>query len=58
MLSFLDNTLRRSIIDDPGGDALDSVLAAYTVWKALRNPTFPFPKGWKKAYALEGYVYT
>ena len=53
-----DDTLRRSILGDPGGDAVDSVLAAYTVWKALRNPTFPFPKGWKKAYALEGYVYT
>jgi hypothetical protein len=53
-----DDILRRSIIADPGGDALDSVLAAYTVWKALRNPTFPFPKGWEKAYALEGYVYT
>jgi hypothetical protein len=50
--------LSRLIIADPGGDAIDSVLAAYTVWKALRNPTFPFPTGWKKAYALEGYVYT
>lgn len=49
--------LSRLIIDDPGGDALDSVLAAYTVWKALLNPTFPFPKGWKKEYGLEGYVY-
>jgi hypothetical protein len=48
----------RLIIDDPGGDAIDSVLAAYTVWKALLNPTFPFPTGWKKEYALEGYVYT
>lgn len=53
-----NDDLSRLIIDDPGGDAIDSVLAAYTVWKALLNPTFPFPKGWKKEYALEGYVYT
>jgi hypothetical protein len=53
-----DAGLMRLIINDPGGDAIDSVLAAYTVGKALLNPTFPFPKGWKKEYALEGYVYT
>jgi hypothetical protein len=52
------NALSRLIINDPGGDAIDSVLAAYAVWKALLNPTFPYPKGWKKEYALEGYVYT
>jgi len=50
--------LRRMIIADAGGDALDSVIAAYTVGKSLLNPTFPFPPGWEKAYALEGYVYT
>lgn len=50
--------LRRMIIADASGDALDSVIAAYTVGKSLLNPTFPFPPGWKKAYALEGYVYT
>jgi hypothetical protein len=50
--------LQRVIIADAGGDALDSVIAAYTVGKSLLNPTFPFPQGWKKEYALEGYVYT
>jgi hypothetical protein len=49
--------LDRLITSDPGGDAIDSVLAAYSVWKAIDNPTFPFPKGWKKEYALEGYIY-
>jgi hypothetical protein len=50
--------LRRLILKDSGGDALDSVIAAYAVAQALLNPTFPFPPGWKKEYALEGYVYT
>ena len=50
--------LRRLILKDAGGDALDSVIAAYTVAKSLLNPTFPFPPGWKPEYALEGYVYT
>ena len=50
--------LSRLICADPAGDALDSVIAAYAVSNSLLNPTFPFPPGWKKEYALEGYVYT
>ncbi|MFA5110526.1 MAG: hypothetical protein WC443_03880 [Desulfobaccales bacterium] len=49
--------LSRVIVADTEGDALDSVIAAYTVGKSLFNPTFPFPPGWKREYALEGYVY-
>ena len=49
--------LRRLILEDTEGDALDSVIAAYGVGKALLNPTFPFPPGWKRDYAIEGYVY-
>jgi hypothetical protein len=53
-----DKQLGRLILNDAAGDALDSVIAAYAVSKALNNPTFPFPPGWKKEYGLEGYVYT
>ncbi|MGB8991211.1 MAG: hypothetical protein WCD80_04065 [Desulfobaccales bacterium] len=53
-----NHKLRRLILKDAGGDALDSVIAAYAVAKSLLNPTFPFPPGWKQEYALEGYVYT
>jgi hypothetical protein len=49
--------LNRVILEDTEGDALDSVIAAFTVGKALLNPTFPFPAGWKREYAIEGYVY-
>jgi hypothetical protein len=50
--------LRRVILDDTAGDALDSVIAAYSASQALFNPTFPFPPGWKRDYAIEGYVYS
>jgi hypothetical protein len=50
--------LKRSILADTEGDALDSVIAVYAVGKCLLNPTFPFPAGWKQEYAIEGYVYS
>ncbi len=50
--------LKRLILEDTEGDALDSVIAAYSVGQALLNPTFPFPPGWKRDYAIEGYVYS
>lgn len=53
-----NHKLRRLILKDAGGDALDSVIAAYAVAKSLLIPTFPFPPGWKPEYALEGYVYS
>jgi hypothetical protein len=54
----IPKNLCRSILADTEGDALDSVIAAYAVGKSLLNPTFPFPAGWKKEYAIEGYVYS
>jgi hypothetical protein len=50
--------LMRLILEDTEGDALDSVIAAYSVAKSLLNPIFPFPPGWKREYAIEGYVYS
>lgn len=54
----IPKNLTRLICEDTAGDALDSVIAAYAVGKALLNPTFPFPPGWKREYAIEGYVYS
>ncbi|HKZ50744.1 MAG TPA: hypothetical protein VJ256_03135, partial [Dehalococcoidia bacterium] len=44
------------IVGDPGGDALDSVVAASAAFRAIRRPDGLVPKG-HAAYALEGYVY-
>lgn len=52
-LSFPTGALRSAVIHDPGGDALDSVIAACGTFRALRHPA-PLTNG---AYALEGYVY-
>jgi len=50
------SALRSRTLDDRYGDALDSVIAAFTTFRALRNlaPSF-VPR--TDAYALEGYVY-
>ena len=52
-LSFTGEALRADVIRDPGGDALDSVIAACGTFRALRQPA-PLTNS---AYALEGYVY-
>lgn len=52
----LPASLRTMILDDPGGDALDSVVAAFAVLRALRDPD-GLAVGSNEAYALEGYVY-
>jgi len=51
-----DCVLRKRIVDECEGDALDSVIAALAVARALRCPDFPRP-AWRPIYALEGYVY-
>ncbi len=48
--------LRLVILDDPGGDALDSLVAAFAVCRALRDPV-GFVTANDGAYGLEGYVY-
>jgi hypothetical protein len=55
-LLSLPALLRTMILEDPGGDALDSVVAAFAVFRALRNPG-GLAFGSNEAYALEGYVY-
>jgi hypothetical protein len=56
VLLSLPAPLRKMILDDPGGDALDSVVAAFAVLRALRDPG-GLAVGSNEAYALEGYVY-
>lgn len=51
-----DPALRAAILDDSGGDALDGVLAAFAVFRALRD-LGGLAVGNSDAYALEGYVY-
>jgi hypothetical protein len=47
--------LRLTILDDREGDALDSVVAAVTVWRTLSSESLTV--GDNAAYTLEGYVY-
>ncbi|MGD8969579.1 MAG: hypothetical protein PVI07_18895 [Anaerolineae bacterium] len=51
-----EQTLRATIVDDAGGDALDSVIAALATFEALCAPPSPDPRE-NDIYAVEGYVY-
>lgn len=51
VLPVPEPTLRPSILDNRDGDALDSVIAAFATFRALRNPAC------NENYALEGYVF-
>lgn len=48
--------LRPAILSDREGDALDSILAAYAVFRALRDPG-GLAVGSNDVYALEGHVF-
>jgi hypothetical protein len=48
--------LRSTIVDDVGGDALDSVVAALATFTALRNSLVVDAED-RAVYAIEGYVY-
>jgi hypothetical protein len=47
--------LRARIVEEEGGDALDSVIAAWATYRAVTAPEADVRA--KRAYALEGYVY-
>ena len=50
------SALRSKILDDPEGDALDSVIAAFATFRALHNlALYSVPSA--DPYLLEGYVY-
>ena len=50
--------LRRTIVDDAGGDALDAVLAAAITALAVSSGALPQPpEGWSDAFWEEGCIY-
>ncbi len=54
-LTFSSRGLRERALTDPGGDALDSVLAALAAARAASNPDRLLPVG--QDYRIEGCVY-
>jgi hypothetical protein len=48
--------LRARIVEEEGGDALDSVIAAWATYRSIDAPEVD-AVGERRAYALEGYVY-
>jgi hypothetical protein len=54
VLKIKNRALRSTVLENPGGDALDSVIAAFATFKALRKG-FAFDK--TSPYAIEGWVY-
>ena len=55
-LSLSTPAVREAVLNDRGGDALDSVIAALATFRALRDPAHLVVES-GSPYALEGYVY-
>ncbi len=55
-LHELDKGIRELVVDDAGGDALDSVIAAVATGRALRDQSSALA-GDEDPYRIEGYVY-
>ncbi len=55
-LSIPIPAVRSAVLEDRGGDALDSVIAALAAFRALHTPV-SFTLEGNDAYRLEGYVY-
>ena len=51
-----NQSLKTKILEDLGGDALDSVIAAHTVWMAIQEPENLYPD-LNRDQMLEGCVY-
>lgn len=56
-LSLNPESLADAVLADTEGDALDSIVAAWTVWR-LRHRLGERPAGDWQSYRREGYVYT
>lgn len=56
-LAPLDAGAGQRVLNDSEGDALDSIVAAWTVWR-IRHRLHLHPEGDWHAYAREGYVYS
>jgi hypothetical protein len=60
MLMIDNQTVRDKIIGNPGGDALDSVIAAFATFRAWKNEfavKLPPDERSERAYKTEGFVY-
>jgi len=55
-LSVPTSSVRSTLLDDRGGDALDSVIGALATFRALCNPGL-LTVGHESPYNVEGYVY-
>lgn len=55
-ISLPSRDLRARILEDPYGDALDSLVAAHAVARNVSDPSRLVPRG-QGPYKLEGYVY-
>ena len=55
-LRFQNNGIRELIIGDTHGDALDSVIAAIAIFRALKSDIMP-QENWKDFWKIKGYVY-
>jgi hypothetical protein len=51
-----NRVLRRRILDDEHGDALDAVIAMTAAHRAVQRRDFPRCE-WRRVYALEAYIY-
>ncbi len=51
------SAIRRTVLDDSGGDALDSLIAALATFRAIQKTIRDSTEG-NHPYRLEGYVYT
>ncbi len=56
ILSIPAREVRSAVLEDRHGDALDSVIAAFATFRAIRNPVCLTVED-NEAYTLEGYVY-
>jgi hypothetical protein len=56
-MKIAQSNLRSKVLKDSGGDALDSIIAAFATFRALKN-LVPFDYTHQSAYNIEGYVYT
>ena len=55
-LSVPASSLRSTLLDDRGGDALDSVIGALATLRAFCGPDL-LAVGHESLYAVEGYIY-
>lgn len=55
-LSFDSDDIRQIAIDDNDGDAIDSIISAFIVYKTIQDRG-KFDVGYNEAYSLEGYIY-